>query len=170
MSNYELYHYGVKGMKWGVRKKYYGLSKRQAKKAIKNARKTAREESDNTNTNYKRYNSSSTGKAYDKVAKKYNEELLSKTAETRAKMNKLNSRNMSNDAYEKEWKTLGKQLTKERKEVAKKYVDKYNEARLEDMKYDNIKLGKQMLKDYGLSFTVNEYGIVEKRGRIVNVQ
>lgn len=36
----ELYHYGVKGIKWGVRraqKKEYGLSKRQPRKLIKNS-------------------------------------------------------------------------------------------------------------------------------------
>ena len=38
--NNELYHYGVQGMRWGVRryqKKEYGLSKRQLRKRIKNS-------------------------------------------------------------------------------------------------------------------------------------
>lgn len=43
----ELYHYGVKGMKWGVRKKYYNddgsLNERgQARQAYKDARKATR--------------------------------------------------------------------------------------------------------------------------------
>lgn len=36
--NYELYHYGVKGMKWGVRKaqqKEYGMSKKTTQKTNK---------------------------------------------------------------------------------------------------------------------------------------
>lgn len=36
MYESELYHYGVKGMKWGVRKEVYKSANRQQKKAIRN--------------------------------------------------------------------------------------------------------------------------------------
>ena len=46
----ELMHYGVKGMKWGgvrrYQKKEYGLSRRQVKKQIKNAKRDYRKNAD----------------------------------------------------------------------------------------------------------------------------
>lgn len=68
MSNYiynpdtgELYHYGVKGMRWGVRKKYYNSDGSLNDKGVKKyARKGYAQDSYNMNR-------TKFGKAYDKV-------------------------------------------------------------------------------------------------------
>ena len=48
MVDDELYHYGVKDMKWGVRKdkQKYGMSKREVRRAIKTAKRSYRRNED----------------------------------------------------------------------------------------------------------------------------
>ena len=117
----ELYHYGVKGMKWGVRKSLrgnFGSDKRLGRELTRNAH-YARDEY----------------RAAIKKTKKYN------TGENRAK--------------ERKWKEQYKTEETMLKNHVNKMVKKYGNDRVKDIKYKDIKVGKnrveRMIKGGSLS-------------------
>lgn len=158
----ELYHYGVKGMKWGVRraqKKEYGLSKHQVKKRIKDAKK-------NNRTNNGGTFNGSTGKNWDEVVSKHKKAF--ETDETLQTYTKSR-----NDAYRKaesyydkgdfdkseRYQDIGDQyatsVNKRRAEIGKQFTSQYSNALLKDINYDDLAKGRKMLKEYGIK---NDWG------------
>lgn len=145
--NDNLYHSGVKGMKWGVRKdKRGGLpSARKLRKQIKNANKNP----DNNRHTIK-------------VSKKFAKEV-SNTKEYKRMMNSLEFW----DALNKQAQAQGGRLAltreqmnahnktvsdaeKKASEVKKKYVDQYASAMLKDLGYKDTESGRNYLKKKGL--------------------
>lgn len=175
--NNELYHYGVKGQKWGVRRYQnkdgsltaagkkrvakreaegkYAMTKREVKRAMK---KSSNEEFDKVYDEYqsefrtnKKYNK--LGKQSDKVAK----ELLAQDQQD------LLNGGPSKRTYElyKKHDDLDKQMTKIEVEIGKKYVDKFNDARLKDINYQgSAEKGREMLKSYNRALSLRYDGYV----------
>ena len=159
--NGELYHYGVKGMKWGVRraqKKEYGLSKRQLKKQIKNS------SDDNIKKVTKEWSSELLGNSrYAKLGKQSNE-----VAKALLKSEERDYRNNTDDDISKRTKDLykkhsqiDKEMTKIEIDIGNKYVQKFNDARLKDIAYSGtVEKGRKMLETYGKNYTVWNDGTI----------
>lgn len=135
-NNEELKHFGVPGMKWGVRR----------------ARKLAAKE------NVKGRSSYSTGKNYDKVYdelqkirkrnnKKYNDEYV-KLATEAAAYNNGTRDSKERDRLIKKNNEINNRYYKENMQIIKKFTDKFNEATLKDINYKDIEKGKTYLKKH----------------------
>lgn len=136
MAN-ELTHYGVKGMKWGVRR----------------ARKRAAKENVSGRSKY------STGKSYDKVYSSYQKEKSGINKKYDSQYKKLvddtaryNARYMAGQKNPQERQRLAKenarlnsQYYKDTAALGRKYVDRFNKATLEDIGYKDIDKGMQAL-------------------------
>ena len=160
MTDNELYHFGVKGMKWGVRKKY-GMSKRQVKSAIRKAKRNYRR-----NDNPYHTFDGTTGKNWADVYSKHKQavdndksikELRSKrdsmykkaeSADRRGNIEKSNQYQALGDSFQDS-------ITKRKIEVGKSFSNDYSDALLKDIGYSNIEKGREMLKEYGIT---NDYG------------
>lgn len=139
MSKYEteLRHYGVKGMKWGV----------------KRARKKAHREDPNRS----RF---STGKHYDAVLKSYKKDRKPIDEDYNAKASKLvddvvayNNRVLAGIKEPKEYERLARENEKINNDyykktmaLGKKYTDKFNEATLKDIGHEDINRAMDYLK------------------------
>ena len=160
MENYnkELYHYGVPGMRWGRRKKEYGMSKRQVKKALK---KNSSINQDKIKEDYrkelhgnKKWNE--LGREATKTAKQL---IKSESSDYDSDGNYKPSKRTS-DLYKKH-ESISDQMTKIEIEAGKKYVNKLNEAKLKDIKYSgSIEKGKEMLDAYGKSYKMRSDGYI----------
>lgn len=141
-------HYGVLGMRWGHRKSYkkeYGLSKHQLKKKIRKSEKKNRElinelaEKDLLNN--KRFVTASERST--KIAKQINK-YYEKNPD---------SYNLPKHLIKKysEQKKYSKIADSESKKIGEKYSNKYKQALLKDIGYDNIEKGINMLKTYKIN-------------------
>lgn len=157
----ELMHYGVRGMKWGVRraqKKEYGLSKRQLRKRIKNSRddnvEKVIEEWSSTLHGNARY--AKLGKQSNKIAKEFME------SQERDYRNNLDGRlsKRTEDLYKK-FSQIDNEMTKIEIDIGNKYVQKFNDARLKDIGYSgNLEKGRKMLKAFNKNYTVWKDGTI----------
>lgn len=134
----ELYHFGVLGMKWGVKR----ARKQAAKEGVEGRSRL------------------STGKHYDKVMKEMKPELDAMNKKYEKEYSKLaddivnyNNRAMSGFNNPNEYKRLenvNKQLNasyyKDKMKIAKKYTNRLNEATLKDIGYKNVDKGMEYLK------------------------
>ena len=167
----ELYHYGVKGMKWGVRryqnpdgtltkagkKQYYGMSKRELKKVLKKSGRTNRnaveEEYRNEFRKHKQYNE--LGKRSNAIAARLMKSWDDDTANNGGKES-----NLSRELY-RQLTAIDKEMTKIEIDVGKKYINKLNDAKLKDIKYSkSTEVGREMLKDYFKSYEMRKDGYI----------
>lgn len=171
MTN-ELYHHGILGMKWGIRryqnedgsltpagkKRAYGLSKHQAKKLIKkggdaNQQRVKKEYESELHSN-KKWNE--LGKQSNKIAK----DLIKSEESDNIKNPYGDLSKKTLDLY-KRHQAVSDQMTKIEVAIGKKYVDKLSDAKLKDMKYSgSIEKGREMLKAYNLDYKMRADGYI----------
>lgn len=175
--NDELYHYGVKGMKWGVRrnKQEYGMSKREVKKAIRKAKRNYRRNEDPTHTF-----SGTTGKNWAKVHSEhkkavdndsyvkdykskrdqaYKEAELHDTikdqysSEGKRPNQRLYDYHLSeSEKYQTKGDTYSELAMERTAKIGQNYTQKYNDALLKDIGYKgNIETGRAMLEKYKIT-------------------
>ena len=167
-SDGELYHYGVKGMKWGVRKKYESTGKRNSKKRYGSTKKEEQEmysimkqyrkknPVDRETLEYFRKNKDdyeSMKKAgwlskeeIDHIEGRTNEENRTRvtdkiTAEREPVLQNLKSVKYGSDEWRK--------LQKEYYAIGHKYADEYAAATLKDIGMTNVtKAGQKWFSDW----------------------
>lgn len=144
-----IYHHGIKGMKWGIRrfqnkdgsltsagKKRYGMTKKQVKRAIR--------KSGNENRT--------------RVSEKAANELDSSARFTKASKKATEIAKRLNEKYsEKDYssiRALSHVADSESQKIGEKYAKEFQTALLKDIGYNNVKLGIEMLKSYGIEPTV----------------
>ena len=159
MAEDELYHYGVKGMKWGVRKdkQKYGMSKREVKRAIKTAKRNYRKNEDP----YHVFNGT-TGKNWANVRSKHrsaveNDDTIKELRDKRDSMYKKAEQadHKGHVKLAETYQNLGdwnqRDMDRRKSEIGKTFVDEYNDALLKDIGYSDTKKGREMLKAYGIT-------------------
>lgn len=180
----ELYHHGVKGMKWGVRKdkQRYGMSKREVKQAIRKAKRNYRK-----NENPYHTFDGTTGKNWAKIRsenrkavnddefiKNYNDKRDSayKQAElhdsikdqyssggTRPNQSLYDYHLAESQKHQIKGDTYSQLAMERTAKIGQRYTQKYNDALLKDIGYKgDIETGRAMLE---------KYKIVNSRGRRV---
>ena len=130
-----LAHVGIMGMKWGHRKTY-GLSKGQLKKQINTSKKTE----------------------LTSVQKKYHN-ALTKAMTDSGLIDSYKSMNKKKPMSSTEYATWNKKAIVVRRDVAKQHISDFNKATLKDIKYEDVKKGKAMLKTYDMNYKVSNYGV-----------
>jgi hypothetical protein len=134
MSDY-LIHYGVKGMKWGVRKDPLS-SKRAFQRAVKKAqRQQLREKKLSDGTKYWRYrtnaNKHSTGRNWDRTSINEQKELNAI---------KWNKDPDYDPVHQKQYDR-----------IRDKYIDKYRDAYLMDIGVSDIEAGKRFMRKHNIA-------------------
>ena len=165
MNEQELYHHGVKGMKWGVRKdkQKYGMSKREVKRAIKTAKRSYRRNEDP----YHVFNGT-TGKNWANVRSKHrsaveNDETVKELRSKRDSMYRQAERadRKENVDLAETYQNLGdrnqRDIDRRKSEIGESFVNDYNDALLKDIGYSDTKKGREMLKAYGITNAGGRY-------------
>ena len=156
--NNELYHYGVKGMKWGVRRTPEQLGRTTKRNNDSKLLKMTRNEA----TDKLIENRSYVEEVINQLKQDYSK--LKRSAEGRTKYSNMKESlrkvyqtfdPKDADNYEKaykEWRDYTKEL-------GKSYVDKLNTARVKALEFDDIETGKKFLKDNFLDFDNRDFDI-----------
>lgn len=175
IDNYELYHHGVKGMRWGVRhdKEKYGMSKREVKSAIRKAKRNYRRNEDpyhlfsgttgknvakvrsdfrkavNNDKTVKDYKSKRDS-AYDQAR---SHDMLRNLYSGEGKSQKLyDYHTKESEKYQIKGNTYNELVRERTTKIGKNYTQKYNDALLKDIGYKgNIDTGREMLNKYGIT-------------------
>lgn len=154
-------------MKWGVRHdtKTYGMSKHQVKKAIKKGShenfKKVYNDYQREFKQHKRYNE--LGKESTRIGK----ELLKSEENDYKKDPDNGTMSKRTISLYKKHNDIDDQMRKIEIDIGKKYVDKFNDARLRDIKYSgSVEAGRKMLQEYGKSYTMRGDGYINN-GRLL---
>lgn len=143
-----LYHHGVKGMKWGVRKKSSekklsrkergGLpsEKRLRKKIQKHSARAYK--NPNTMKVYK--------KAWDEISNTKESKKLGDFLNEKNKKADSNGTYIYNDKERKTIKKLHEDVLNKQKSIFNKYMDEFAGAKLKDLGYKDTQAGRDYLK------------------------
>lgn len=170
-SNGELYHYGVKGMKWGVRKKREPVNSTVSKTTASSTKpveydwtnrsgKTKVESSDHKKRIYAYNDGSSSFGA--REAKYSTEEFKKKYGMTAREVNKKLQKNMDpfREAVNKKHLTMkkfeAKKATKEGRAEVEKILSELDDVVLESIGFKDLELGRRMLYEYNMDIKIND--------------
>ena len=179
MDDFELYHFGVKGMKWGVRKK-------DLKGAIRKAQVDKFRASEHNGFAKKGgllyklstsslggiYPNQSSGKAYDRTVKKMLSDADVETIREHIRDQNRISKALDKyeeshhpgvdydyrkvDAMSKRWLKAQQRTQKAVSDLSKKYKDSFDDSRLSDSGYASIERGREMIRSYNLDVPLSE--------------
>lgn len=156
----ELYHYGVKGMKWGVRKDKY-VTVRQAVKNAKKAGKQARKESLAADKENLKGQLGGWRKAVKNGSKAYKQAQKESFARDNAYNKELRNKNKSEDylrARELQKKPVSQLSNSELRELNTRMQ---LETQYRDLNKKNVSSGEKFIKDVAYETaknTVSDYG------------
>ena len=150
MEENSLAHYGVLGMKWGVRKdgmpQGYQGSSRKTKKARKQMQKQIRK----MHTERIYDNKSGIGKNTARVNAKIKKDFDNKNSRLAKEWDK----EASVEGGSKKLDRIEKQLDKNYDDIVDKYEDEYLDAAVKDLGFDDINYGRQVIDDLDLRSTI----------------
>lgn len=128
----ELCHYGVLGMRWGVRR-----ARKAVAKSGSSDRHSTGKNYDRVKAKMKKEKDATINKKYSsKYAKLVDDSVKAKTPEERARVQEMN-RKINSDYY------------KESIALVEKYADEFNRATLKDINYKDVERGAEYLKRKG---------------------
>ena len=177
---YELYHYGIKGQKWGVRRYQNPDGSLTAKGKKRAARREARGEYAMTKREVKKAMKNGSTANQDKVYAEYEKEFRTnkkwnelgrESTKVAEQLMKSEDRDYETNAYGelskrtkdlyKQHAALDKQMTKIEIDIGKKYIGKFNDARLKDINYGgSVEKGQKMLEAYNKAYRMRQDGYI----------
>ena len=176
MHENELYHYGVAGMKWGVRRfqnKDGTLTdagkNREYKKALKTDKKIRRDLESNA------YDSARFANAYSKksksYSKKYEKAVLKDPTKLNLKTQRIENTKRLLDSNAKSWNAYNSENVKALKKQVDSMISKYGDTKIKDVDVKTKKNGIEYVKSIRASLENGNasYDLVKIRDKKNNV-